>query len=852
MNISKQDTMTTKLIQDILSLVEKPSQYLGTETNIQKKNLNQIQLHMCLAFPDLYEIGTSHFGMQILYHILNNHSMIAAERVFAPATDMEYHLRKTKTPLFSLESKTRLRNMDIIGFSLLYELNYTNILTMFDLSGIPFFASERDNTFPLIIAGGPCMSNPEPVADFFDAIVIGDGETIIIRLAEAWIAWNQSGSKDKNEILKIWSDLEGVYVPQFFKPGFDNDGFQTLVPVFPGKKCSVKRIIEKDLETMPFPDKPVVPYGRPIHDRLRLEIARGCTRGCRFCQAGMIYRPVRERSVEKLLSIAEKSIPQTGYEDISLLSLSTGDYGCLSFLMQELMARYAKEHIAISLPSVRAGTLSPELLNFIKEVRKTGFTIAPEAGTQRLRNVINKNVSDAEIIETVSQAFMMGWQIIKLYFMTGLPTETKEDLQGIVDLVQILRKGKVKGQRFRKINVSVTTFIPKPHVPFQWAGQISLAQSKENIQRLKQDLKMPGVDFKWQIPEVSMLEGLFARGDRRLSRLIVTAYQKGCRFDGWTEQFQYFKWLEAIEENGIDLDFFTTRQRGERETLPWDHIESGVTKEYLIHEWKNSMNGQITEDCRSGICNDCGVCDFQTIKPRITVCSKVEPASVIERKTIGGYQDIMYRIIYTKRHQAKYFGHLEMVTSILRAIRRAGIPVLYSEGFHPKPRVSFDDPLPIGIESDSELFTIRVTDYIKPGDMFKLNQYLPDGIRVVDCRITSKKIHSEKISTIGYEVTMPDLCLDKCKKNGLDNRDGIVLEYKDKKGKLKKIDLKDMLYNVDIIDDNCMNIVIRNDSGKTIRPFEILTHVFSLSEQEARQATVLKITPQDRMIINNV
>ncbi|MBA4366474.1 MAG: B12-binding domain-containing radical SAM protein [Desulfobacterium sp.] len=843
--------MTEKLIQDILSLVEKPSRYLGTEINIQKKNLNQIQLHMCLAFPDLYEIGTSHFGMQILYHILNNHSLIAAERVFAPATDMEYHLRKSETLLFSLESKTPLKNMDIIGFSLLYELNYTNILTILDLSGIPFFAAERDNTFPLIIAGGPCMSNPEPVADFFDAIVIGDGETIIIQMAEAWISWNQAGSKNRNELLKSWSDLEGVYVPLFYKAHFDNDGFQTLVSVFPEKKCIVKRIIESNLETIPFPDKPVVPYGRPIHDRLRLEIARGCTRGCRFCQAGMIYRPVRERSVEKLLSIAEKSIPQTGYEDISLLSLSAGDYGCLSSLMQELMARYAKDHIAISLPSVRAGTLAPELLNFIKEVRKTGFTIAPEAGTQRLRNVINKNVTETEIIETVSQAFEMGWQIIKLYFMTGLPTETKEDLQGIVDLVQILRKG--KGQRLRKINVSVTTFIPKPHVPFQWAGQISLAQSKENIQRLKQDLKMPGVDFKWQIPEAGLLEGLFARGDRSLTHLIVAAYQKGCRFDGWTEQFHYSKWLEAIEESGIDLNFYTTRQRDENENLPWDHIHSRVTKEYLVSEWKKSINGQITEDCRTGICNDCGVCDFQTIKTRLAISSRVEPASITAGKTIGEYQDIMYRIIYTKRDQAKYFGHLEMVISILRAIRRAGIPVLYSGGFHPKPRVSFDDPLPLGIESDSELCTIRVTDYIRPDDMItRMNQHLPDGIRVVECRISSKKVHSEKISEISYDVTLPNLCLDKCKKDILDNRDGMVVEYKDKKGKLKKIDLTYILHRIDILDTNRMNIVIRNDSEKTIRPFDILTHVFSLSEQEARQAKVVKVTPQGRMIINNV
>jgi radical SAM family uncharacterized protein/radical SAM-linked protein len=834
--------MTTKLVQDILSLVEKPSQYLGTETNIHKKNLQNIQLKTCLAFPDLYEIGTSHFGMQILYHILNNHPQIVAERVFAPGKDMEFHLRKTAQPLTSLESKTPLRNMDIIGFSLLYELNYTNILTMLDLSGIPFLTNERDDTFPLIIAGGPCMCNPEPVADFFDAIVVGDGETVIIKMAEVWLSWNQSGTKDKLDLLKSWSDIEGIYIPSFCEAGFDENGFQTLASIFPGNECIVKRIIERDLENIPFPNKPVVPYGRPIHDRLRLEVARGCTRGCRFCQAGMIYRPVRERSVEKLLSIAEQSILQTGYEDISLLSLSTGDYGCLSLLMQELMARYANKHIAISLPSVRAGTLTTELMNLIKEVRKTGFTIAPEAGTQRLRDVINKNLTETEIVETVSQAYEMGWQIMKLYFMTGLPTETEEDLQGIVDLVQILRRGKTKGQRFRKINVSVTTFIPKPHVPFQWAGQISLAESKENIRRLKQDLKMPGIAFKWQVPEVSQIEGLFARGDRRLSRLLVAAYEKGCRFDGWTDQFQYHKWLEAIEETGIDLDFFTTRQRDMREPLPWGHIDTGITKEYLINEWQRAVLGEITEDCRTGDCNDCGVCDFQTIKPSVTSPLSGKSVSVLDVKSTNGSQDIMYLITYTKIDQAKYFGHLEMVNLILRAIRRAGIPVVYSEGFHPKPRVSFDDPIPLGIESDAEKFTIRVTDSMRPSDMISsLNQYLPTGIRVNDCIISSKKIHAEKKSEICYEVTLSNASLDKDKMDIFNNADEVILECKNKKGKLKKIDLTYMVKKIDILDTKRMNIVIRNESGKTIRPFDILTRVFLLSEAAARQSKVVKV-----------
>jgi radical SAM superfamily enzyme YgiQ (UPF0313 family) len=356
--------MRKDMIQDILPVVEKPSRYLGTEINTVKKIPSDSKVRMCLAFPDLYEIGTSHFGLQILYHILNNNPLISAERVFAPAKDMEFYLRSTQTPLFSLESKTPLQKMDIIGFSLLYELNYTNILTILDLSMIPFFAGDRDDSYPLLIAGGPCMCNPEPVADFFDAIVIGDGEDVIIQMAEIWIQWRESGRKDKHDLLRSWSGIEGVYVPSFFLTTFDHQGFQLTKPVYPDYP-NIKRAVISELEKAPFPDMPVIPYGRPIHDRLRLEVARGCTRGCRFCQAGMIYRPVRERSVSTLLSLAEKSISKTGYEDISLLSLSTGDYGCISLLMQELMAKYSSMHIAVSLPSVRVGTLTPELMNLI-------------------------------------------------------------------------------------------------------------------------------------------------------------------------------------------------------------------------------------------------------------------------------------------------------------------------------------------------------------------------------------------------------------------------------------------------------------------------------------------------------
>ncbi|MEK6193027.1 MAG: TIGR03960 family B12-binding radical SAM protein, partial [Deltaproteobacteria bacterium] len=435
--------MTPKSIQDFLPLVERPSRYLGSEINTIRKDLSKTGVSFALAFPDLYEIGTSHFGIQILYQILNKHPDIAAERVFAPAEDVEALLRSSNAPLTSLETNTPLKKFNIIGFSLLYELNYTNILTILDLAGIPFLAKDRDAAFPLVIGGGPCACNPEPLADFFDAFVIGDGEEVALKMAKAWLECRKTNGIEKAAVLDAWSSITGVYIPAMFPVRYNNRGFQ-VADHTPEEAIrqpeKVTRAILADLDSAEFPQAPILPYGKPIHDRLRLEVSRGCTRGCRFCQAGMIYRPVRERSEETLMKVSRASLDQTGYEDISLLSLSTGDYSCISSLMASLMATFESSHTAVSLPSLRAGTLTPELMAQIKRVRKTGFTIAPEAGSQRLRNVINKNITRDEIVETVKNAFGLGWKVIKLYFMIGLPTETDQDLQGIIDLVEELRK----------------------------------------------------------------------------------------------------------------------------------------------------------------------------------------------------------------------------------------------------------------------------------------------------------------------------------------------------------------------------------------------------------------------------
>jgi len=841
--------MTYQCIQDILPLVEMPSQYIGSEVNAIKKDPKTVELFIALAFPDLYAIGTSHFGLQILYQLLNREKTIAAERVYAPDTDMESRLRNASLPLTSLESARPLVQFDIIGFSLLYELNYTNILTILDLSGIPFFAKDRDLSFPLIIAGGPCTCNPEPVADLFDAMVIGDGENVILEMADCWRAWKQGGGNDKTLLLKSWRDIEGVYVPSFFEPTYTAEGFQNLIPRYPDYP-QVLRAIIPSLNDAPFPEKPVVPYGRPVHDRLRLEVSRGCTRGCRFCQAGMIYRPVRERSVQTLMQQAENALAATGYDELSLLSLSTSDYGCMPELMARLIGRCAPEHIAVSLPSFRAGTLTPELMTQIKQIRKTGFTIAPEAGSQRLRNVINKNITQEDIVSTVHDAFSLGWQVIKLYFMIGLPTETDEDLSAMVDLVLDLRKlklHKTRGMKGHKnqINVSVNTFIPKPHTPFQWAPQLSVEESQKKIHWLKEKLNFSDVQFKWQHPRVGLLEGLWARGDRRLAKLLVAAWQNGCRLDGWSDHFDASKWEKALEETGIDIAFFTTRTRDLSEPLPWDHIHARVTKPFLISEWEKAMRQESTPDCRSGDCQSCGVCDFQTIEPRVFSASEIQGSETQVDSPVPTLTDaIRYRISYAKTGPARVFGHLELANIMFRAFRRAEIPVEFSSGFHPKPKISFDDPLPLGMESLHETCEVSAKPVLSTRQMMeRLNQTLPEGLIVTRWEISPSKKEAVARGSIRYQIQLKTGGFEKSRLEAFLASEAFVKNRVNRKGAMAQVDYKEHVEHLERDGDDCLILTIRSGKQQTLRPSEILVAIFDLPEDAIKTARIVKLAP---------
>lgn len=597
-------------LDQLLKRVEKPGRYIGGEVNSAVKNLNEVEANFAFAFPDLYEIGMSYLGLQILYNVLNKKEGIYCQRVFAPAADMEELMRQESVPLMTLETKTPLKEMDFIGFTLQYEMSYTTVLNMLDLAQIPLYSKERGDDCPIIAAGGPCAYNPEPLADFIDIFVIGDGENALPDLIEKYIECKKSGM-NKAEFLKEACKMEGVYVPSFYEPVYNDDGtINKLCKLYGGAPDSVLRAIAADTETLEFPVNPLIPMVEAVHDRAVVETFRGCTRGCRFCQAGMIYRPVRERSKDTVLKLAKEQLANTGHDELSLLSLSTSDYSCFEELTTELMEYTKGENVSLSLPSLRIDKFAFDVLNKIQEYKKSGLTYAPEAGTQRLRDVINKGVTDEDIFNSIEQALVLGWKHIKLYFMIGLPTETYEDLDGIADIARriIDLNYKINGHKGGRFNVtvSVSNFVPKADTPFQWTAQNTAEEFEKKHNYLAQKLRIKGVTFNYHDNTTSAYEAVFARGDRRTGKLLYEAHRAGAKLDGWTEHFRPEAWKKAFADSGIDAGFYTTRERSFDEILPWDIIDCGVSKKYLINEAKKALKGETTQDCRLG-CTGCGM-----------------------------------------------------------------------------------------------------------------------------------------------------------------------------------------------------------------------------------------------------
>ncbi|TYQ16342.1 UNVERIFIED_CONTAM: radical SAM family uncharacterized protein [Acetivibrio alkalicellulosi] len=606
--------MNIKISDKILQNVEKPSRYTGNEWNSIHKNLDEISIRFAFCFPDVYEVGMSHLGMKILYHVLNERPETYCERVFAPWIDMESKMRENNIPLFTLETQSSIRQFDFVGFTLQYEMSYTNIINMLDLSDIPILKSERTREHPFVCAGGPCAYNPEPLADFVDFFMLGEGEEIINEVMDAYIVWKDADLSREDFLRKI-TEIEGIYVPEFYVVEYNHDNtIKSVLPknnIYPEK---IKKRIIKDLDKVFFPDKIIVPFTGIVHDRIMLELFRGCIRGCRFCQAGFIYRPVRERTSDKLLELAGKLQQSTGYEEISLTSLSTSDYSQLKELTEGLICEMEPKKVNFSLPSLRIDSFSLELMEKAQKVRKSGLTFAPEAGSQRLRNVINKGVTEEDLINSVSTAFNGGWSGVKLYFMLGLPTETFEDIEGIAELCKkvvdvYMQTPKDKRGKGLSINVSASSFVPKPFTPFQWEAQDSIDVLKEKQMHLKEKIKNKYIKYSWHDPYVSFLEAIFARGDRRLGKVLITAFRKGCKFDSWGEHFKHEKWLEAFEQCGVDPHYYANRKRNYDEILPWDHIDVGVTKKFLKKESEKANSEQITSNCKEA-CSGCGVVSF--------------------------------------------------------------------------------------------------------------------------------------------------------------------------------------------------------------------------------------------------
>ncbi|MBI5569862.1 MAG: TIGR03960 family B12-binding radical SAM protein [Desulfomonile tiedjei] len=809
--------------EHLLFQVQKPARYIGNEVNAVRKDPARVKLRMALAFPDVYEIGQSHLGLKILYAIVNARPDLAAERVFAAWPDMEHALRQHHQPLCTLESGTPLYEMDFVGFSLQYELCATTVLQVLELGGIPLRAAQRGDSDPLVVGGGPGTFNPVPLAPFFDAFLIGDGEEAILELADAQVQW-KAQHLPRQELLAAWQRIPGVYVPSLHRSGE-----------------KVHRRIIADLGAAQFPSRPVVPFCEIVHDRVGIEIARGCTRGCRFCQAGMLYRPVRERLPGRVKELARESVAASGWDEVSLLSLSTGDYSGIGELIGQMTHDLGPERVALSLPSLRTDTFSGEIAEQIRKVRKTGFTLAPEAGTDTLRRVINKGNTEEDLERAVSSAFEQGWRLLKLYFMIGLPLEADGDLDGIVGLIRKASQWAKRG----KITASVSTFVPKPHTPFQWARQIPIPEIERRQKYIGRYFRTGSARVKFHSPYVSFLEGVLARGDGMLSDVIERVFRKGARFDGWDDQLRFRLWMEAFEEAGVAPErYLEPREIGA--ALPWDFVDSGLRPDFLVEEWHKAVRGELTPDCRFGDCLGCGVCNFDDVFPRLA-----EPIRAVVQplETVSGAAEQpeirRFRLCYGKTGPMRFLGHQDLIRLFHRSFRRAGISLDYSHGFHPHPRLRFSPPLALGLESLAEYLEFDVVDSSgDPREILRtLSNFLPEGIQPLnfsEISLNDPSI-SGKIQSFTYELELDGSVSfeEVCEKARAFHSAQRVEITRTKKGKQLCRDLKEFVEDLTVYESG-VRLTVKSGQSGSVHPLEAFSALLGIPRDRLNAMRMVK------------
>ncbi len=903
---------------------QKPTRYVGGEVNAIQKDLRAAEVTWALAFPDVYEVGMSNLGFRVLYHVLNRRPETAAERTFMPWTDMAGMMRKAGMPLFTLESRAPVRDFDIVGITLQFELCYTTVLGLLDLAGIPLLAKDRGRDDPLVIGGGPCAYSPEPVAPFFDLFVVGEAEEVVHEINDLFLAWKREGGS-REELLWELAEIRGVYVPSLFDYDFEHGGpIRAIRPRKPGYTKATRRVVP-DLNTAPFYEKPVLPFMQTIHDRLPIEIQRGCTRGCRFCQVGMLTRPTRQRDPKEVLRLAKRGLETTGYEEVSFLSLSAGDYQCLNGMLEDFFEEFAPDKISVGIPSLRTETMNERLAQQIRRVRKGGFTVAPEAASERMRRVINKGNEESDLLHAVETIFGAGWDLVKFYFMIGLPTERDEDVLAIGEVAhKALRMGRKHTNR-ATIHVGVSTFVPKPFTPFQWEPHLTVSETRRK-QRLLREAFGPSrsIDFKYPDAEGSEIEAFLCLGDRRVATAILAAYRMGQVLDGWGEFFSHERWRKAAyemeKEWGVGLDFFAHRERGRDEILPWDTIDCEVTKPYLWRERERSHDAAEVEvpDCAIVPCHVCGACDYEVVKNRvydprdylhedgtpyelgplqlsenarraaekdrgtrvvqavaqgavalpILADEQPGPATAAAQRLVAKVGKMegrlaaleaapqekkapevhapqhWYRLRYAKTGRAIALSHLETSYAVSRALRRAQLPISFSEGFNPRPRLSFGPALPVGVESEAEYLDLALSEPLLPAELEeRLGAQLPAGFRLVEVGEIPRNATALQaaIEAFEYRVAFPagfacDLpaAVAAFAANGATiSRERPASKSKGTRrgarhahAQVKEVDLKAIVG--DLVVDGAREVTfrVRNDPGGSARPTEVIAAVF--------------------------